>query len=384
MEKRASEETVKTGRIKSKFAGVYYRYSGKRRHNGKPDIVYDITYIHRDKKVFEKIGWASEGYTAQLASIVRAERIRAVRHGEELPSERPPAPLFEDVMDKYLVWAETAKKNGSTTDTYNRKHLSTIENKRLDEITPLDLEDIKKKKLADGLAPATVRHILVLAQEVYNKAAAWDLYKGENPLKKVKKPDVQNRRERFLSFDEAKKLLEGAQKYSMQVHDICLLSLHSGLRAGEIFALRGQDLDFKNELIHIADPKNKHPRKAYMTVQVKEMLQKRPTKAGAYIFKSKKGEQLKEVSRSFDRVVTALGFNKGIKDSRQKVVFHSLRHTFASWLALQGETIQTIAELLGHRTLAMTQRYSHLTADHKKKAVMGLQAAFKGKGNAQK
>jgi site-specific recombinase XerD len=71
--------------------------------------------------------------------------------------------------------------------------------------------------------------------------------------------------------------------------------------------------------------------------------------------------------------VDQLKLNDGIEDPRQKVVFYTLRHTFASWLALQGETIQTIAELLGHRSLAMTQRYAHLTTDHKRQAVLDLE-----------
>ena len=82
------------------------------------------------------------------------------------------------------------------------------------------------------------------------------------------------------------------------------------------------------------------------------------------------------MSRTFERVIDEIGLNKGVKDPRQKVVFHSLRHTFASWLALQGEPIQVIGELLGHRTLTMTQRYSHLTGDHKRGAAERLEAAF--------
>ena len=167
------------------------------------------------------------------------------------------------------------------------------------------------------------------------------------------------------------------QERSPQLHDICLLSLHCGLRAGEILNLRGQDLDFENGLIHIADPKNKHPRKAYMTIRVKKMLLKRiPASPGVLIFKSREGGHITSVSRTFERVIDDLDFNKGITDTRQKVVFHSLRHSFASWLALQGEPIQVIGELLGHRTLTMTQRYSHLTGDHKRRATLALEKGF--------
>jgi integrase len=192
-------------------------------------------------------------------------------------------------------------------------------------------------------------------------------------------PILQNKRERFLSHDEASALLSALKKKSPQLHDICLLSLHCGLRAGEILNLRGQDLDFENGLIHIADPKNKHPRKAYMTAKIKEMLlTRKPKSPGDLIFTSRKGEKISSISRTFERVVDNLKLNEGITDPRQKLVAHSLRHTFASWLALQGEPIQVIGELLGHRTLTMTTRYSHLTGDYKRRAAERLEQAFSG------
>jgi site-specific recombinase XerD len=58
------------------------------------------------------------------------------------------------------------------------------------------------------------------------------------------------------------------------------------------------------------------------------------------------------------------------------ITFHSLRHSFASWLALQGETLQTIGELLGHKGLTMTKRYSHLLPDHKRRATVALEKGF--------
>ena len=212
---------------------------------------------------------------------------------------------------------------------------------------------------------------------MFNKAAIWDLYTGDNPVKLVKKPRPQNQRERFLSYEEARLLLSELEKASSQLHDIALVALHCGVRAGEIFNMRGQDLDFYNQSIHIADPKNKYPRKTYMTKQVNAMLLRRsPTFPGEYVFKARDGGPIKGVSRIFTRTVGKIGLNDGIDDPRYKVVFHTLRHTFASWLALNGETIQTIAELLGHRTLAMTQRYSHLTGDHKKRAVLAMEKLF--------
>ena len=95
---------------------------------------------------------------------------------------------------------------------------------------------------------------------------------------------------------------------------------------------------------------------------------------GGWVFTSRDGEQLKEVSDTFERAVKRLGLNNGIEDRRQKVCFHTCRHTFASWLALEGTPILTIKELLRHSSLAMTERYAHLIPDHKKQAINVIEA----------
>jgi integrase len=149
------------------------------------------------------------------------------------------------------------------------------------------------------------------------------------------------------------------------------------MRASEIFSLRGHDLDFDQELINVDDTKNKYPRKAFMTTPVKEILmQRKPETPGDLVFTNSKGEPIREVSHSFDRTVDALEFNKGISDNRQKVVFHTTRHTFCSWLAMQGTPLHVIAELSGHRQMAMVQRYSHLSPDVKRKAVKLMETGF--------
>jgi len=118
-----------------------------------------------------------------------------------------------------------------------------------------------------------------------------------------------------------------------------------------------------------------------MTMAVKKMLQKRvPESPVDYVFKGKRhGDKIKTISRFFRLVVEDLRFNKSINDRRRRISFHTLRHTFASWLALQGETLPTIKELMGHKTLEMTMRYAHLMPDQKKRATLNLEQAFNRK-----
>jgi len=84
-----------------------------------------------------------------------------------------------------------------------------------------------------------------------------------------------------------------------------------------------------------------------------------------------------EVSNVFQIVADAIGMNNGVTDRRQKLVFHSLRHTYASWLVEQGVDLYTVKELMGHGTLAMTERYSHLAPDTLRRAVKTLEAGLK-------
>jgi len=367
-----------------------------------PDVCYYIAFKIDGKLTWEKIGWLSEGYTAQIAKDIREERRRSLRHGEELPQQKKRAPTFAKLAEKYLAWsAESKNREGIEDKSRYERHLKErFDDKRLDEIAPFDLERLKADMAKAGKSPKTTSHCLALLRAMYNKAAAWGLYDGPNPVRGVKMPTVQNARDRFLSPEEAELLLKELRrnpyynkKYielkDPKLHDISLLSLHTGARASEIFKLRGQDLDFKNELITLRDTKNTQTRYAPMTAPVKEMLENRkPEDPTDYIFKKgirKNAEttdpddlKITEVSNAFQRVVDRLGFNDGVTDRRQKVVFHTLRHSFASWLAIQGTPLYTIAKLMGHKSIAMSERYSHLSPDHKRDAVRGLEAVLNG------
>jgi len=363
-----------------RFKGVFYRDSTIRNYKGKADRCFDICYRDgQGKLVWEKVGWLSEGYNAAMASQIRSERIRTIRHGDELIKRKPKEVILGEVWERYNEWLETGKRRPKDDRGYYKKHIEPIfSDHPLSKIQPFDLEKLKIKLASDGLAPATVKHILVIIRQLVNKAIAWGMWSGENPIKKIKLPKLNNRRERFLSPEEAHALLAKLKNTSIQLYNMALLSLHTGMRAGEIFSLKWGHIDVENGLIHIADPKSSRARKCFMTTSIKELfLSLEPREPSDFCFYSRIGGPVKEVSHAFDRAVKRLGFNNGITDARQKVTFHTLRHTFASWLALEGKPILTIKELLGHQSLAMTERYSHLTPDHKKEATEVIEQVFK-------
>jgi hypothetical protein len=164
--------------------GVYSRESSVKRHLGKPDRCYDISCRdERGKLIWEKIGWASQGYTAKDALHIRSERLCSIRHGEELPSHKKREVTLAEVWVEYNKHIATEKIRPSDERSYYKNHLqSRFADKSLSKITPFDLEKLKSDLIKKGKSPATVKHMLGLMRQIYNKAVAWGLWSGENPV----------------------------------------------------------------------------------------------------------------------------------------------------------------------------------------------------------
>ena len=151
-----------------------------------------------------------------------------------------------------------------------------------------------------------------------------------------------------------------------------LLSLHCGLRFGEIASLTWQDVDLERGVLTIRDAKA-GSRYAFLTEQAKAMFEERKQrlteiqstkknkrrKPSDYVFEGRNGK-LSMLSLTFHRVVDELKLNEGIDDPRLQICFHSCRHSYASWMIEAGPDLYTVQKLLGHKTNVMTQRYAHM------------------------
>ena len=367
--------------------GVYQLESTLKRFDGKPDLCFYITYKQPDgKKIWEKLGWRSEKITAALAYDIRADRMQQIRLGE---SAVPIQKRKESGMTFGAAWAIFDEKwlpNLKTAPTermYYRTYLKPVlENKTLSAITPMELEGMKTGLLAKGLAPASVRLIMGNIRRVYNKLIEWDLYTGANPMAKVKLPKADNARDRFLTADEAQTLLAAVKKRSLLWHDISLISLHTGMRLSEILGLRSQDVDLKNKVIHLDGKTGRRsiPVNELVFETLSNAVEKR--KDSSLLFPNQKGMQLASYSAtsSFARAVADAKLNPPNVDRRHKVVFHTLRHTYCSWLAMEGVPLYVIGEMVGHKSPDMTKRYSHLCPDKRSQTVNLVQGIFaKGK-----
>lgn len=360
-------------RVRTRFTGVYTREIINKRTQ-KPDAAFDIAYRDQDGKlIWEFVGYKSDGVSAGYASSKRGAILDSISRGEK-PRRRSSekvmtfAEAWKIFEDK---WLPNVARPQEEKSRYANHIAPALAKRRLDAITTLTLEELKSKLLAKGLAPGTVRHVLSDVRRVYRKLAAWGLYEGRIPTEGLIMPKLDNARTRFLTEDEALKLLAALKERSPTWHDIAFLSLYTGMRKGEILALSVEHLDFAAGRILVKDAKT-GSRTVYMTAEVESLLKERVAMARhGLLFRRRRKEGgliSPDADESFVRTVEALKLNEGINDRRHRVVFHTLRHTYCSWLAMAGESLYTIGELVGHSSMEMTKRYSHLCPDTKREA----------------
>ena len=370
-------------RVPTKDTGVYALTSSVRKHSGKPDVCYYITYKGESKrKIWEKIGWRSEHVSQAYAKEQRQKRMVAKADG--IPIDTKTRKLtFEAAYRKWEELVLSALKEQKSVTFWAEEHILPAFGKRsMANITALDLEQFKKDLFQKKLAPQTVKHILGIIRRVYRKATAWGIYYGPIPTMAIAMPRVDAERLRFLTRDEAAALLAELQKTSLLWHDIALLSLYSGIREGDIFALRARQINFADGYIDLVDSKSgtKH---AYFPENVREMLLSRVGEdKSALIFPSpKNGGVIWNTGKPFHNAVKECKFNVGVTDRRFKVVFHTLRHTFASWLAENDVSIQKIADLMNHASVRTTQRYAKLSRKSLRGAIDNINPAPKASGS---
>lgn len=202
----------------------------------------------------------------------------------------------------------------------------------------------------------------------------WGKYQGEVPSFKKILPKFDNKRLRFLSEVEVNKLFFYLKPHE-NWHDIAMFALNTGLRRGEIFGLTKYNVNFNERLLYVVDTKTDNNRVVPLNETAFDILNKKNNlnRQDDLFFYNR-------APRVFSRAIEKSGLNDGVFDNRQKVVFHTLRHTFASWLVQMGTPINIVSYLLGHTTIVMTMRYAHIDSDQARNGIDKLRSRLRTEG----
>ena len=267
---------------------------------------------------------------------------------------------FHELADAYLKWAVRQKSHQEKGYVFKflKSHFGDCS---LSSINTLALDHLQGEMLEAEKAPATINRHISCLKHAYTKAEEWG-WVDEKTCKgvhKVKMLPENNKRLRYLSDEEYRRLIEACQIPSATfLIPIIQIAVNTGMRLGEILNLTWDDVDQRNGLILLQQgmTKTKQRREIPMNNNVKAAIKGLPVRVD--------GGRIFSVNRIYEPFMQAVKRAK-IRDFH----FHDLRHTFASWLVMKGVDLATLQSLLGHANIQMSLRYAHLSPNHRKSAV---------------
>jgi len=326
-----------------------------------------IDYYLKGRRKRRKIG-PSKKLAQQVLQDVRVK----IAKGEYLGVYDEKKILFEEFSQQYLAYSKANKAESTyqRRDRFNISQLNSVfSGKYLFEITPRMIEEYKATRL-EKVAPATVNRELACLKHMYTKAIEWDYIKA-NPVKMVKLLKEPPGRMRYLKPEEVKKLLEACHGY---LRSIVITALNTGMRRGEILTLRWIDVDLRNRKVTVRKPKNNEIRVIPINQTLyQELLNLSGQSDGEYVFTNGDGRPFGDIKKGF---LSALK-RAGIEDFH----FHDLRHTFGSHLVMQGVDLKTVQQLMGHKQIKTTMRYSHLSPEYVQEAIKRLDSVWTPEGH---
>ncbi|MDR1285405.1 MAG: site-specific integrase [Campylobacteraceae bacterium] len=354
-------------RIKSstKYAGIYHRVLSN------DDLTYYISYKDsNNNKKWVKVGKKSEGINIAFCHQQRNEIINKAKFGDTAPlikHRQKNGLTFNDLIDQYLQSKELSPKVALSYKTIKNVFTDMF----VSDITIDEINKLKATLADDGKAPKTINCYLQQINALFNYAIDRELFKGANPCRKIDKPKVDNNRERFLSADEIIRLKE-AIKHKEDFMLFVELSLSTGGRLNTITAIKKKDINLERRTINLYNIKSKNNYTGFISSALLPLLTQRYKALHApndTILTSSHRTIQKQLQPRLNKL-----FNQGLdsKDRKNRVVIHTLRHTFASHLAIKGVPIFTIMKLLDHKNIKDTLRYAKLAPDNGLEAVKEL------------
>jgi integrase len=299
----------------------------------------------------------------------------ALREGRHFPKMEAKKHTFENLVDRYIANV-LAQRPRTLKD---RKIHLEVWRKRLGkyllaDINSFQISDIKTELLNQFVSkenkrsPATVNRYLATLSCVFTYAIRELGWLQSNPLGRIKKDKESRGRIRFLSDVERLALLKACKAERPELYIIVVLALSTGMRLGELINLTWHDIDFQRGIITIQTSKNGERRIVPLQSHALDVLKEhsKVIRLDSTLLFPRPTVPLQpiDIRPSWENALK----NSNIQDFR----FHDLRHSCASYLAMNGATPSELAEILGHKTLSMVKRYAHLSESHTKSVVMKM------------
>ena len=372
----------------SKYKGVY---TYKTKNN---NISYSITYKNLDgKKIWETIGLHSDGIRGAYCESVRSKRVNSMRLGEDIEKlkigRRKNANIktLNMIFDYYINTKEmTPKSKSGFLGRWNSYLKETIGEKNIKDVSVYDVIKLRdswdlKQNTKDnivGLISSSIRFSKSHNEEFKDIVNPIENLKDidKTNLSKEKRKEKNTIRDRYLEQEEIKELKEEI-KLDFPMLLAVELMLSTGARISGILSIQKKHVNLNTNKIMIIDHKSGgETYHGFITPSLKKLLEEYlPTIKTNTVLVSKDEEPIpyRTVSRRIQKVLNRL-FNEGLdrRDVVNRVVLHSLRHTFASHLAINSTPLYTIQKLLNHKDINMTMRYAKLSPDSGGDSVLGL------------
>ena len=322
-----------------------------------------------------------KGYPSQSATFARITDAKkwaqdtesAIRDGRHFKSSQAKRHTLEELIDRYTHEVLPNKTRNKQMVQVQQQQLewwkSQIGSYLLSDITAALIAEYRDK-LANAeirkdkkRSPATIVRYMAALSHAFTIAVKEWMWLDDSPMRKVSKPKEPRGRVRYLTDDERKCLLQKcAESAHPYLHTVVVLALASGMRQGEILAMRWDDVNFDKGYIILHETKNGERRRVPLMDYAHEMLKALYDKreiASPLVFPDYKTHKIGKAFHIRNAWNNVLKIAE-IKDCR----FHDLRHSTASYLAMNGASLAEIAEVLGHKTLQMVKRYAHLSEAH--------------------
>lgn len=321
-----------------------------------------------------------KGFPTQTATFDRLTDARkwaqhtesAIREGRHFKTTEAKRHTLSEAIERYIKNVLPTKPK---SELLQAKQLNWWKN-QLGSYSLADLTSALIAQYRDELAqgttarnrlrtPATVNRYLAALSHVFTLAINEWGWLDNNPLRKVSKMKEPRGRVRFLSDDERSRLLSECKACKGDyLYIVVVLALSTGARRMEILGLEWKDVDLSRGIITLHETKNGERRILPLVGHARELMQAYSTVRhlnGNLVFPGKNIKKSIDIRTPWENALK----RAEISDFR----FHDLRHSAASYLAMNGATLAEIAEVLGHKTLQMVKRYAHLSEAHTSKVV---------------